>query len=80
MRARLLGLSLVLAILFYLVLDASRQTILESSERTRAGASREIGERVAAFLAKAPDAVQQMQLALDRGLVDPRDPATLEPA
>lgn len=76
----LLGLTAVLALLFYFVFEASRATIIESSERLRASASGEIGERVASFLAKAPNAVKQFQLALNRGLVDPRDPNAIETA
>jgi len=76
----LLGLAAVLALLFYLVFLLSRQTIIESSERLRDGASREIGERVTSFLAKAPDAVKQFQEEVDQGLFDARDPQAIEPA
>jgi adenylate cyclase len=76
----LLALAAVLALLFYLVFQLSRETIIESSERIRDGASREIGERVTSFLAKAPDAVEQFQQEVDRGLVDARDPLAVEPA
>ncbi|MEA3210802.1 MAG: adenylate cyclase [Chthoniobacter sp.] len=76
----LLALTAVLGLLFYVVYDASRATIIESSERVRDQASRAIGERVAAFLSRAPAAAEQFQLALDRGLVEPRDPLALEPA
>jgi adenylate cyclase len=76
----LLGLTAVLALLFSFVFDASRATIIESSERLRASASGEIGEQVSRFLAKAPDAVQQFQLALNYGLVDLRDPGIVETA
>jgi adenylate cyclase len=76
----LLGLTAVLALLFYFVFDTSRATIIESSERLRASASGEIEERVASFLARAPDAVQQFQVALDRGLVDLHDPRAVETA
>jgi adenylate cyclase len=76
----LLGLAAVLALLFYMVFQLSRETIIESSERVRDGASREIGERVTSFLAKAPDAVELFQQEVDRGLVDARDPLAIEPA
>jgi adenylate cyclase len=76
----LLGLAAVLALLFYLVFHLSRETIIESSERIRDGASREIGERVTSYLAKAPDAVEQFQQEVDQGLVDARDPQAVEPA
>ena len=76
----LLGLAAVLALLFYVVFDGSRETIIESSERIRDGASREISERVASFLSKAPRAVQQFQRELNRGLLDPHDPLAIERA
>ena len=76
----LLGLAAVLSLLFYMVFHLSRETIIESSERVRNGASREIGERVTNFLTKAPDAVEQFQQEIDRGLVDARDPLAIEPA
>jgi adenylate cyclase len=76
----LLGLAAVLASLFYLVFQLSRETLIESSERIRDEASREIGERVTSFLTKAPDAVEQFQQEVDQGLVDARDPQAVEPA
>ena len=76
----LLGLIAVLAVLFYTVFKLSRETVIESSERIRDGASREIGERVTQFLTEAPNAVEQFQQEVDRGLVDSRDPVAIEPA
>ena len=76
----LLGLIAVLAVLFYTVFKLSRETVIESSERIRDGASREIGERVTQFLTEAPNTVEQFQQEVDRGLVDARDPAAIEPA
>jgi adenylate cyclase len=76
----LLGLAAALGLLFYLVFQLSRETLIESSERIRDEASREIGERVTSFLAKAPDAVEQFQQEVDQGLVDARDPQAVEPA
>jgi hypothetical protein len=76
----LLGLIAVLAVLFYTVFKLSRETVIESSERIRDAASREIGERVTQFLTEAPNAVEQFQQEVDRGLVDARDPVAIEPA
>ena len=50
----LLGLAAVLALLFYLVFQLSRETLSESSERIRDGASREIGERSPSFWRPRP--------------------------
>ena len=76
----LLGLLAALALLFSQVVAATRRTLEESSDRLRAAVSERIGERVTRFLAKGPAAAQQVQLALNRGLVDPRDPVALEAA
>jgi len=76
----LLGLAAVLAVLFYIVFHGSRETIMESSDRIRDGASREISERVTTFLSKAPETLRQFQRELSLGLVDARDPIAVEPA
>ena len=76
----LLGLAAVLAGLFYIVFHGSRETIMESSDRIRDGASREISERVTTFLSKAPERLRQFQRELSLGLVDARDPIAVEPA
>ncbi len=74
----LLGLLAALALLFWQVVGATRRTLEESSDRLRAAVSEKIGERVNRFLAKGPAAAQQVQFALNRGLVDPHDPTALE--
>jgi len=76
--ASMLVLVAVLAVLFYVVFEASQATIVESSERVREVASLRISESVQEFLSKAPATVEQFQLALSRGLVDPKNPAALE--
>ncbi len=76
----LLGLATALSLLFYIVFHGSRETIIESSERIRDGASREISERVTNLLSKAPAAVQQFQREVNGGLVDARDLLAIEPA
>jgi adenylate cyclase len=76
----LLGLAATLAVLFAIVLSESRATIIESSERIRDEASREITERVASFLSKAPDTVSAFQQQIDLGLVDLSNPQAVESA
>ncbi|MBA3960418.1 MAG: hypothetical protein H0X40_00755 [Chthoniobacterales bacterium] len=76
----LLGLAAVLALLFFAVFHLSLETTIASSERIRDGASREISERVAGFLAKAPAAAAQFQEETDRGLVNAGDPLAVESA
>lgn len=74
----LLGLIAVLALVYYLVSAGSRETITESSERIRGQASGMIGNHITAFLRAAPEAVQQYQRELTRGLADPRDARSVE--
>ena len=53
---------------------------MESSNRIRDGASREISQRVTTFLSRAPETARQFQLELNRGLLDARDHLALEAA
>ena len=76
----LLGLVAILALLFVVVFDGSRTTIVESSENIRNIASQEISERVTRFLGEAPEIVAQFQRGLAHGLIDPPNPASIEPA
>ncbi len=76
----LLGLVATLALLFAIVFRASRETIVESSERLRDQAAREVGNRVTNFLSEAPAKVRQFQSEVAGGLVDARNPAALEAA
>jgi adenylate cyclase len=76
----LAGLAATLGLLFAFVLNESRATIIESSERIRNQASREISERVTSFLKKAPDTAAVFQRQANLGLVDPADPKAVESA
>ena len=75
-----LGLAAALAVLFAIVLNETRASIMTSSERVREQASREIGERVARFLATAPDTVAALQEQIKLGLIDANDPKAVETA
>jgi hypothetical protein len=55
------GLALSLALLFYLVLDGSKRTILQSAERSRDSISREVVLRVTDYLNEAPLAVAHFE-------------------
>ena len=76
----LLGLAVTLGLLFAIVLNESRATIIESSERIRDQASSEISERVITFLSKAPDTVAAFQRQIKLGLIDPSDAKAVESA
>jgi adenylate cyclase len=74
----LLGLALSLALLFYLVLDGSKKTILQSAESSRNSISREVALRVTDYLNEAPMAVAHFEKQVGYGLVDPRDGGSVQ--
>jgi adenylate cyclase len=76
----LLGLAATLGLLFAIVLNETRATIIASSERIREQASHEISERIESFLSTAPDAVEAFQRQIKFGLVDLNDPKAVEAA
>ena len=75
-----LGLAAALGLVFAIVLNETRASIMTSSERVREQASREIGERVVRFLATAPDTVAALQEQIKLGLIDANDPKAVETA
>ena len=74
----LLGLLLSLALLFYLVLNGSERTVLQSAERFRDSASREVIKGVTAYLNEAPLAVGYFEKQVGYGLIDPRAPDSIQ--
>lgn len=74
----IVGLVLLLGVLFYLVLDGSRQSIIQSSDRLRDEASREIATRVTNYLSQAEKAVFDFEDHIKHGAVDPQSMAALE--
>jgi adenylate cyclase len=60
----LLALLMGLALLFYQVLNGLERTILQSSERYRDLASREVAQRVTNYLNEAPLAVTEFEQQL----------------
>ncbi len=74
----LLGLILSLALLFSLVLHGSERTILQSAERFRDSASREVIKGVTAYLDEAPLAVARFEEQVRYGLVDPKQPDSIQ--
>jgi adenylate cyclase len=72
------GLLLGLTLLFYLVLQGSQQTILQSAERYRDLASREVAHRVTDYLDEAPMAVTHFQQQVSYGLIKPGNIASIE--
>ncbi len=76
--ATLLGLTGLLALLFYLFLDGSRRAILESAERLREGASLRIATRVEDFLYAAEKALEDVEAQIAAGAVRPDDAVSVE--
>jgi adenylate cyclase len=74
----LLGLLLGLALLFYLVLNGSQQSILQSAERYRELASRQVAEDVASYLKEAPMAVAHFEEEVQYGLIDTKKPDSIQ--
>ena len=74
----LLGLLLGLTLLFYLVLRGSEKTILDSSERYRDLASREVAQRVTIYLDEAPMAVTHFERQVKYGLIDTKNVDSVE--
>lgn len=74
------GLIAALVALFVVVSRGTQASLLDSSERIRDQASREIADRVTLYLGEAPQAIRRFERQLALGLIHPRDPASLETA
>ena len=74
----LIGLLLGLGLLFYLVMNGSQKTILQSSDRYRQLASREVAQRVKTYLDEAPMAVAQFEQEVHYDLIDPKKTDSVE--
>ncbi len=74
----LIGLLLGLALLFYLVLNGSERTILQSADRYRDLASREVAARVIDYLHEAPMAIDHFEQQVRYDLIQPRNPDSVE--
>jgi len=74
----LLGLSLLLGLLFYLLLDGSRKSIVDSSERLREAHSRRIAGQVESYLNLAQGAVDAIETQLRNGACSADRPDAIE--
>ena len=75
----LIGLLVGLALVFYSVLNGSERTILQSAERYRDLASREVAARVTGYLNEAPLAIDQFEKQVQYSLIQPKSPGSVEP-
>src|SRR6266852_1881777 len=76
----ILGLAAALGLLFAIVLNETRETLIASSEHIREQASHEISERLVGFLSTAPDVATAFQRQIRLRLVDLNDPKAVESA
>jgi adenylate cyclase len=74
------GLAVLLALLFTVLLEGSRRSIIETADSLRTAAGRRIEDRVNAHLAPAQQAVEALEREIRSGTVNPSDPTSLEAA
>jgi adenylate cyclase len=74
----LLGLIALLALLFYLLLHALQASIIQSSYRLRATASREFAEKVTTYLNQLQQVEDGFQAEISHEVFHPKDPISLE--
>ena len=76
----MIGLALLLAVLFTVLLEGSRRSIIQAADSLRTAAGRRIEDRVTAHLAPAQQALQALERDIRSGAVDPAEPRSLEAA
>ena len=74
------GLALMLALLFTVLLEGSRRSIIQAGDSLRTAAGRRIEDRVNAHFAPAVHALQALEREIRSGAVDPADLRSLEGA
>jgi adenylate cyclase len=74
------GLALLLALLFTVLLEGSRRSIIEAADSLRTAAGRRIEDRVNAHLAPAEQALEALEREIRSGAVNPLEPESLEAA
>jgi len=76
----MLGLAGLLAVLFTVLLEGSRRSIIQAGDSLRTAAGRRIEDRVRAHFAPAVESLQALEREIRSGTVDPADPRSLEGA
>ncbi len=77
--ASLLALTLLLGLLFYLFLDSSKQSIVESSERLREAHTRRIAANVESYLDQAQQAIAHIETELQHDACGAGSPQSIAP-
>jgi adenylate cyclase len=76
----MIGLAVLLAVLFTVLLEGSRRSIIQAGDSLRTAAGRRIEDRVRAHFAPAVESLQALEREIRSGAVDPADPRSLEGA
>src|SRR6266496_1128051 len=76
----IVGLTLLLGLLFTVLVQGSRRSIIQAADSLRIAAGRRIEERVGAHLAPAEQALEALEREIRSGTVDPSDTHALEAA
>src|SRR5579862_4330438 len=74
------GLALLLMLLFVLFFNGSRDSIINSADKLRELASRQIETRIERFFTHAQDALTNVEHQIESGALSYSQPADLEPA
>jgi adenylate cyclase len=74
------GLTILLALLFTVLLEGSRRSVIQAADSLRTAAGRRIEDRVNAQLAPAVEALEALEREIRSGTVDPSDARSLEAA
>jgi adenylate cyclase len=74
----MVGLALLLALLFTVLLEGSRRSIIQAADSLRIATGRRIEDRVNAHFAPAAEALQSLERDVRSGAVEPGDPRALE--
>jgi adenylate cyclase len=74
------GLTLLLALLFTVLLEGSRRSVIQAASSLRTAAGRRIEDRVNTHLAPAEQALEALEREIRSGAIDPGDARSLEAA
>ena len=74
----LIGLIALLVLLFYLLLHASKDSVIQASNNLRMAASRELAEKVTGYLDQLSQVEDSFQLEVTHEVFNPQDPIALE--
>ncbi len=81
--AQLFSISLIvliglLALLFYVLLQTSRASVIQASDNLRDNASRELAEKVTSYLNQAKQTEDSFQAEINHQVFNPKDPLAIE--